>query len=106
MADVVATMAERFPEKKIAMEANSPEEAVAFARAGVHVIQCERFEPLVLAECVVALHDLSPAIAVAAAGGMNATNAAEYARTGVDILVTSWPYFGRPQDIKVRFFSE
>jgi molybdenum transport protein len=106
LADVVSAMAGRFPEKKIAMEANSPEEVVAFARAGVHVIQCERFEPSLLAECVVALRGLSPSIVVAAAGGVNAANAAEYARTGVDILVTSWPYFGRPKDIKVHFLAE
>ena len=36
-----------------------------------------------------------------AAGGVNGDNAAQYAATGVDVLVTSWPYFGKPADIKV-----
>ena len=36
-----------------------------------------------------------------AAGGINGDNAAEYAATGVDVLVTSWPYWGRPADMKV-----
>ena len=41
------------------------------------------------------------AITILAAGGVNGDNAAAYAATGVDVLVTTWPYFGRPADIKV-----
>ena len=29
-------------------------------------------------------------------------NAADYAKAGADFLVTSWPYFGRPHDVKMR----
>lgn len=39
--------------------------------------------------------------AARAAGGVNAGNAAAYAATGVDILVTSAPYFAAPGDVKV-----
>ena len=35
------------------------------------------------------------------AGGVNESNAYEYASTGVDILVTSAMYWGRPADIGV-----
>ena len=44
-----------------------------------------------------------PKAVIAAAGGINAANAAEYAATGVDVLVTSWVYFGKPEDIKMKF---
>ena len=44
---------------------------------------------------------MRPGIAILAAGGINGDNATEYAATGVDILVTTWPYFGKPTDIKV-----
>ena len=41
-----------------------------------------------------------------AAGGINDSNAYEYAQTGADVLVTSWVYFGRPFDIKMKISSE
>jgi molybdenum transport protein len=39
---------------------------------------------------------------VAAAGGINAGNAAAYARAGADVVVTSAPYLARPRDVQVR----
>ena len=42
-----------------------------------------------------------PGIIISAAGGINAENAAAYAETGVDILVLSSVYFGKPADIGV-----
>lgn len=100
---LVREMAFRCPEKKIAVEAATPEEALAFARAGADVVQCERFELGGLRETVEAVRAVDPRIKISAAGGVNADNAADYAATGVDILVTSWVYFGKPEDIKMRF---
>jgi molybdenum transport protein len=45
-------------------------------------------------------------VKISAAGGIDADNAADYAATGVDVLVTSWVYFGKPEDIKMRFSTE
>jgi len=39
---------------------------------------------------------------IAAAGGVNAANGAEFAAAGADILVTSAPYWGKPLDVAVR----
>jgi len=41
-------------------------------------------------------------IKIAAAGGINETNIEEFAATGVDLIVLSCAYFGKPADIKVR----
>lgn len=100
---MVAKMAAENPEKKIAAEANSPEEALSYARIGVDIIQCERFSSDILKKTVQELRNINPRIIISVAGGINAGNSAEYAATGVDILVTSWPYFGKPQDIKMEF---
>lgn len=102
-ATLIGKMVSENPEKKIAVEANSPEEALIFARAGAGIIQCERFAPDVLEKIVTELKSINPLIKISAAGGLNADNAAEYAVTGVDVLVTSWVYFGKPQDIKMEF---
>ena len=100
-ARMIDDISARYPEKKIAVEANDPDEAILFARADV--IQCERFSYDDLRRVVREIRTINPAAKISAAGGVNADNAAEYAATGVDILVTSWVYFGRPEDIKMRF---
>ncbi len=40
---------------------------------------------------------------IAAAGGINPGNGALYAATGVDVLVSSWPYWAPPRDAQVTF---
>lgn len=89
------------PERKIAVEVDTREEALLLAQAGVDIVQCEKFPCDVLAETVGALRAVRADIAILAAGGINGDNAAQYAATGVDVLVTTWPYFGKPADIKV-----
>ncbi len=99
---LIPVMARRLPEKKIAVEADSPQEALDFVKAGADVVQCERFALQELAEFVLIAKELNPSLEITAAGGINAANAAEYAATGVDVLVTSWVYFGKPEDVKMQ----
>ena len=47
-----------------------------------------------------------PQLIISAAGGLNAANARAYAQTGVDFLVTTWPYFGKPADVKMQILAE
>ena len=100
---LIEKMGARFPEKKIAVEVDSAKEALAFAKAGADIVQCERFFPADLAYLVAMLRAEKPDVKILAAGGINADNALEYAATGVDVLVTSWVYFGKPEDIKMKF---
>jgi molybdenum transport protein len=101
-AAMVKKISMRFPEKKIAAEADTSEEAIMFAKSGVDVVQCEKFRPDVLAPLVKRLREINPNVKILAAGGLNADNAFDFASTGVDALVTSWVYFGKPQDIKMK----
>lgn len=91
----------RMPEKNIAIEVDCLDDALLAAGAGLDIIQCEKFSCQDLAATVGALKSARPDILILAAGGINGDNAAEYAATGVDVLVTSWPYWGRPADIQV-----
>jgi molybdenum transport protein len=102
-AAMVKKIARRFPEKKIAAEASDPEEAMMFAKSGVDIVQCEKFGPNALAPLVKRLREINPNVKILAAGGVNADNAFDFAATGVDALVTSWIYFGKPRDIKMKF---
>ncbi|MDR1871246.1 MAG: ModD protein [Deltaproteobacteria bacterium] len=103
LAKLLPAVKDKYPEKKIALEvANLPEAEMA-ARAGADVIQCEKFPEKDLKATVEAVKGLNPTIRIVAAGGVNGDNAAALAATGVDGLVTSWPFFGKPQDIKMAF---
>lgn len=99
---LIPIMSEKFPEKKIAVEADHPDEALSYVKAGAQIVQCERFKIKDLSDFVITARSINPQITIAAAGGINAANAAEYAATNVDILVTSWIYFGKPEDIKMK----
>jgi len=89
------------PEHKIIVEAETAEEALKIAAAGVDVVQMDKLSPEELSLLVRKLHDEAPGVTLSAAGGINAQNAAAYAETGVDILVLSSVYFGKPSDIAV-----
>lgn len=90
------------PERRLAVEAAGLDEAIAFARAGAEIVQVDKASPAEIAAIARALDGLSPRPLLAAAGGVNPSNAAEYAAAGADILVTSAPYYAPPRDVKVR----
>ncbi len=89
------------PERKIVVEVDSLDDAVSAARAGADVVQLEKLPPETVATIVARLVDAAPHAKVAAAGGVKPANAADYARAGAHILVTSAPYFAPPADIEV-----
>lgn len=89
-------------EKKIVVEVGSLEEAVAFGKAGADVIQAEKFRPDEIAALRRAVEGHGQRPLIAAAGGVNASNGAQFAAAGADILVTSAPYWGKPLDVAVR----
>lgn len=101
-ADAVKAAKLHEPEKKIAVEVCSAEEGLEFIEAGADIIQCERFSCVDLRSFVTAAKATRADVIVNAAGGINASNAKEYAAAGADVLVTSWVYFGKPFDIKMK----
>lgn len=89
------------PETKIIVEAESAEEAQRLALTGVDIIQLDKLQPQTLKVLVKQIRQVNSRVILSAAGGINEQNAAEYAATGVDILVLSSVYFGKPSDIGV-----
>lgn len=93
------------PEKKLVIEVKTADAALAAAVAGFDVIQAEKFSPTEIAALVKRMASMAYTRArpiVAAAGGVNAANAAAYAEAGADVLVTSSPYLAKPRDVEVR----
>jgi molybdenum transport protein len=89
------------PERKIAVGAESVDQAVQMAHAGVDAVQCDRMTPDQLAEVIRALssHPNRPTVAVT--GDIHEGNAADFARAGADLLVTSAAYAAAPLDVAV-----
>lgn len=89
------------PEKKLVVEVTSVAEAEAAALAGADVVQLEKFSVAQVADVVARLAQVAPAVKVAAAGGITAANAADYAGAGAHVLVTTAPYLAPPMDVAV-----
>jgi molybdenum transport protein len=107
--EVVERLRKGAPEKKLVVEVTGIDAAVAAAVAGFDVIQAEKFTPADMAALVRRINAMAYGSArplVAAAGGINAANAADYAATGADILVTSAPYLAKPRDVQVRISAD
>ena len=89
-------------EKKCVIEAHSLEEALQAAQAGADVVQFDKASPAQLHQWCPVLRHRHPRLALLAAGGVNGQNAADYAATGVDALVTSSLHHAPPADIGVQ----
>jgi len=99
---VITKIRQQQKERKIVIEAHSPEQALQCARAGADAIQLDKMPPDQFEASAIACRDLAPGICLLAAGGVTASNAAAYARAGADVLVTSWMYYAPPADIQVK----
>ena len=103
LGDLIAQLRQTCPERKVVVEVNSLTEAVEAARAKADVVQLEKFTPAALSQVVAEIGGLC---VVAAAGGINAGNAAQYAANGAHVLVTSSPYWAPPSDVAVSITGE
>jgi molybdenum transport protein len=106
LEQIAARLRRQAPEKKLVIEVGGVDEAIRAARAGFDVIQAEKFTPDDIALLKERLSSMAKRPAIAAAGGVNRGNAADYARAGADILVTSAPYAAAPRDVSVRLEAE
>ena len=107
LAETLARLRAAAPERAVVVEVATEADAMAAAAAGADVVQLEKFTPEEVAAVRAAVTGAAltsgvPPAKLAAAGGVNATNAAAYAAAGADILVTSAPYTARPRDVQVR----
>ncbi|BDY12370.1 ModD protein [Hydrogenimonas cancrithermarum] len=90
-------------EKTMAVETDALDDAIQFAERGIRLFQLEKFPPALLAETVKTLKKRYPDIRLLATGGIRLENVEAYAKTGVDGLITTAPYYyAAPADIGVR----
>ena len=92
-----------YKEHKIIVEVENSHEARHFAALGADILQCERFSCEALSELVTEIKAKFPHILLSATGGVHRENAAAFAKTGVDMLVSTAMYRAEICDIKVEF---
>jgi molybdenum transport protein len=103
LRDTLVRLRAAAPERAIVFEVADAGDALLAVAAGADVVQLEKFTPEAVALLLTRIAGARPAhTRIAAAGGINASNAAAYAKAGADILVTSAPYTARPRDVQVR----
>ena len=105
LGDCVERILAQDCEKQILVEVESAADTKAVMHLPIHGVQYDKIEPEQLAILVAQVRIANPAITQLAAGGITIENAAEYAATGVDGLVTTSTYFGKPADVGVRFYQ-
>lgn len=94
----------KLPEKKIAVEALSLEDALNLMKYGADTIQLDKMS-LEETEKVVEFRDENyKSVIVLSAGGINLNNAKEYAKLGIDGIVTSAMYSAKMADVGARIF--
>ncbi|MDQ7093748.1 ModD protein [Desulfosporosinus sp. PR] len=89
-------------EKKIIVEVESLEEARLLAESGIDGLQFDKIPANDLKIMVEQIRGINPKITLIGAGGINESNIAEYAATGIDAIATTAMYFGKPSDIGVK----
>jgi len=100
---VVARLHRRWPERQVVVEVGNEAEAALWIDAGADVIQLEKCSPETVHDVV--RHATGRAVKIAAAGGVNASNAEAYAQAGAHLLVSSAPYNASPRDVAVSLIS-
>ncbi|AFS79154.1 pyrophosphorylase ModD [Gottschalkia acidurici 9a] len=89
-------------EKKVIVEVETLEDAIKLARVGVDGLQFDKLSPTELKECVKEVRSINESITLVGAGGINESNVAEYASTGIDAVATTCLYFGKPLDMTAK----
>lgn len=105
LIDTIEQIKSKACEKKVIVEAESIEEAIALCEAGVDGIQFDKICSNELTEAVKMIRQIHPSTALLAAGGINVENIEEYAKTGVDAVVTTSLYASKPIDIGTRMIK-
>lgn len=90
-------------ERRVVVEVSSLQEALLAAESGVvDEVQVDHLSPDELRSLIEEVKAVNPSIKVAVGGGIGLENIKEYASTGVDVIVTSAPYWVRPADVTTR----
>lgn len=102
LIEAIPAIRARACEKKLIVETESIDEGMMLCAAGADGLQFDKLPAQMLAEGVPRLRAAFPGVTLLAAGGIHEGNAALYAATGVNALVTTSLFSAKPIDVGVR----
>ena len=105
LAKSIPKLRQQACEKKIIVEVTKLDEALLLAEAGVDGLQFDKVPSEQLRDYVQEIRKYHPDLLLIGAGGITEANVTAYAATGIDAIVTTSMYFGRPLDISVTMTS-
>lgn len=91
----------RAPEKKVAVEADNVEEALAALEAAPDILQLDKFTPQQARDIALRAQCLAPRCTLAIAGGITLSTLPHYLDCGIELFITSAPWYAPPADIQV-----
>lgn len=94
-------MKKKLPENPITVEADNLTEVEQLLEVAPDVIQMDKFSLQDVERAKAMLASSGKATMLSLAGGVNRENIAEFAATGLDLFITSAPYYAKPADVKV-----
>lgn len=86
-------------EKKIIAEVENIDEAIKLCKSGIDGLQFDKIPSDNLKSYVDILRNINPSVVILAAGGINESNIEEYAKTGVNAVITTSVYYAKAIDI-------
>ena len=97
---LLAKMKKESLEKKINVEVENEKQALELA-LHVDVLQCDKIPLQELKSMIPKVKNINPNIVILAAGGINPKNVREFSGIGIDVMVSSAMYWGKPLDFGV-----
>ncbi len=101
LTEMAARLRRETPEKMLAIEVATVEEAHEAIEAGFDIVQLEKMTPAGVSEVRERTRAGRSRVLLAAAGGITPLNAGQYVRAGAGLIVSSWPYTAKPADVAV-----
>ena len=97
----ISQLRQQAPENKITVEADTLDHVAAILKGAPDIIQLDKFTIEQVKQSIIQLAQSGLPTILSVAGGINISNAKQYAQTGVNLFITSAPYYAEPEDIKV-----
>jgi molybdenum transport protein len=92
----------RAPGKQITVEVKTSEEALLLAKSSIDSLQIDKMPVNELSKLVGKLKEINPQLFISASGNINEENVGSFAETGINMIITSYPYYGKPADLQVN----
>lgn len=102
LREKLPSIGKRTAGRSITVEVKNSEDALFICDAAINGLQLDKMPVSELKELVPRLRKKNPGLRISAAGNIGLDNIEAYAGTGVDSIVTSDPYYGKPAEFQVN----